>query len=104
MFGNEFQLAQMMGITTGMPALITRVGRPMIMHQHADERLQQAEGIQRLGTAFGMGKVGRQLCGAQDMPPVQLATDAHTGLVGGDILKIKPEKPFYFDANGARLF
>ena len=30
-------------------------------------------------------------------------TDAHTELAGGDILKIKPEKPFYFDASGARV-
>ncbi|MFT4700684.1 MAG: multiple sugar transport system ATP-binding protein [Yoonia sp.] len=30
-------------------------------------------------------------------------TDAHTTLKGGDIVKIRPEKPFYFDAAGARL-
>lgn len=29
-------------------------------------------------------------------------TDAHTQLNEGDIVKIRPEKPFYFDANGAR--
>lgn len=30
-------------------------------------------------------------------------TDAHTGLKGGDTVKIRPENPFYFDASGARL-
>lgn len=30
-------------------------------------------------------------------------TDAHTTLKGGDIVKIRPEKPFYFDATGARM-
>lgn len=30
-------------------------------------------------------------------------TDAHTTLKGGDIVKIRPEKPFYFDASGARV-
>lgn len=29
-------------------------------------------------------------------------TDAHTQLNEGDIVKIRPEKPFYFDADGAR--
>lgn len=30
-------------------------------------------------------------------------TEAHTKLMAGDIVKIKPEKPFYFSADGARL-
>lgn len=30
-------------------------------------------------------------------------TDAHTQLGMGDIVKIKPEKPFYFGADGARI-
>ncbi len=30
-------------------------------------------------------------------------TDAHTTLKGGDIVKISPEKPYYFDATGARV-
>ena len=30
-------------------------------------------------------------------------TDAHTTLKQGDIVKIRPDKPFYFDAAGARL-
>jgi multiple sugar transport system ATP-binding protein len=30
-------------------------------------------------------------------------TDAHTPLKGGDIVKIRPDKPFYFDAAGARM-
>ncbi|MBC6438265.1 MAG: ABC transporter ATP-binding protein [Rhodobacteraceae bacterium] len=30
-------------------------------------------------------------------------TEIHTSLGVGDILKIRPEKPFYFDSNGARL-
>ena len=30
-------------------------------------------------------------------------TDAHTKLTAGNIVKIRPEKPFYFDANGARV-
>lgn len=30
-------------------------------------------------------------------------TDAHTALNSGDIVKIRPDKPFYFDVNGVRL-
>ncbi len=30
-------------------------------------------------------------------------TDAHTQLRSGDIVKIRPNKPFYFDATGARV-
>ncbi len=30
-------------------------------------------------------------------------TDAHTALQSGDVVKIRPDKPYYFDANGARL-
>jgi multiple sugar transport system ATP-binding protein len=30
-------------------------------------------------------------------------TDAHTSLKSGDIVKIRPNNPFYFDASGARL-
>ena len=30
-------------------------------------------------------------------------TEAHTDLKSGDILRIRPENPFYFDATGARL-
>jgi multiple sugar transport system ATP-binding protein len=30
-------------------------------------------------------------------------TDAHTTLSEGDILRIRPEKPFYFNADGARI-
>ena len=30
-------------------------------------------------------------------------TDAHTDLKSGDIVKIRPNKPFYFDATGARV-
>lgn len=30
-------------------------------------------------------------------------TDAHTGLRSGDIVKIQPDKPLYFDADGLRL-
>ena len=30
-------------------------------------------------------------------------TDAHTKLSGGDIVKIRPNNPYYFDADGARV-
>ena len=30
-------------------------------------------------------------------------TDAHTALKAGDIVKIRPQNPFYFDATGARI-
>jgi ABC-type sugar transport system ATPase subunit len=30
-------------------------------------------------------------------------TDAHTRLKSGDIVKIQPDKPLYFDADGMRL-
>ena len=46
-----------MGIAKGIPAFVALVGRPVVMHKHADERRQQAEGVQGLGAAFGMGKI-----------------------------------------------
>jgi multiple sugar transport system ATP-binding protein len=30
-------------------------------------------------------------------------TEAHTLLNEGDIVRIRPEKPFYFDADGVRI-
>ena len=30
-------------------------------------------------------------------------TDAHTALRSGDIVNIQPDRPFYFDATGARI-
>ncbi len=30
-------------------------------------------------------------------------TDAHTALTSGDIVQIQPQRPFYFDATGARI-
>ena len=38
--------------------------------------------------------------GDQDLITV---TDAHTALRAGDIIKIQPDRPFYFDATGARI-
>lgn len=35
--------------------------------------------------------------------PIITVTDAHTALKGGDIIKIQPHKPLYFDAAGMRL-
>ena len=35
--------------------------------------------------------------------PLITVTDAHTSLKGGDIVKIRPQNPYYFDATGARL-
>ncbi|MFC3180837.1 ABC transporter ATP-binding protein [Cypionkella sinensis] len=32
-----------------------------------------------------------------------IVTEAHTPLRSGDILKIQPQNPFYFDANGTRI-
>lgn len=34
---------------------------------------------------------------------VVTVTDAHTDLGPGDILKIRPKRPYYFDTDGARL-
>jgi multiple sugar transport system ATP-binding protein len=35
--------------------------------------------------------------------PIITVTDAHTALKGGDIIKIQPHEPLYFDAAGQRL-
>jgi multiple sugar transport system ATP-binding protein len=35
--------------------------------------------------------------------PIITVTDAHTALKGGDIIKIQPHGPIYFDAAGMRL-
>lgn len=35
--------------------------------------------------------------------PIITVTDAHTALKGGDIIKIQPHEPLYFDAAGMRL-
>ncbi len=34
---------------------------------------------------------------------ITTVTDAHTALRSGDIVKIQPHRPFYFDATGARI-
>ncbi len=34
---------------------------------------------------------------------ITTVTDAHTTLRSGDIVKIQPQRPFYFDATGARI-
>jgi multiple sugar transport system ATP-binding protein len=34
---------------------------------------------------------------------ITTVTDAHTALQSGDIVKIQPHRPFYFDATGARI-
>ena len=35
--------------------------------------------------------------------PIVTVTNAHTDLRPGDIVKIRPQNPFYFDATGARI-
>jgi hypothetical protein len=55
----------MIGIAEGMQALVTLVGRPVVVHEHAEELRQQAACFQGFSTAFGVGQVGRQPCGAE---------------------------------------
>jgi hypothetical protein len=46
----------MVGFTVGVQSAVALVGRPVVVHDDAGEQLQQAEGIARLGAAFGVGK------------------------------------------------
>lgn len=52
------------------------------MHEHAAKARQQAERLQGLGTAFGMGEVGRQVFVGEHVQPLKLPAHAHAGLIG----------------------
>jgi len=67
------------------------------------EQIVQGEGEDSLVTRVEhLGDQTRLHLSFKDHDLVSV-TDAHTPLSEGDIVKIRPEKPFYFDADGARI-
>jgi hypothetical protein len=54
--GQGDELAQVVGVAEGVQASVALVGGPVVVHEDAGEQLQQAEGIERLGAALGVGK------------------------------------------------
>lgn len=83
-------------IFAGAPAKATQIGlRP--------EQIKQGEGedslverVEHLGDQTRLHLTFRD----HDLLTV---TDAHTALKSGDIVKIRPQNPFYFDADGTRI-
>jgi len=71
-----------MGIAEGMPALIAFISGPVVMPQHPDELREQAEGVQRFGTAFRVGEVSGQRRRAEHVQPVQCTIHTQAGFVG----------------------
>ncbi|WP_181704919.1 ABC transporter ATP-binding protein [Chthonobacter rhizosphaerae] len=67
------------------------------------EQIRQGEGEDSLVTRVEhLGDQTRLHLSFRDHAIVTV-TEVHTRLRSGDIVRIRPEKPFYFDASGARL-
>jgi len=84
------------GLFAGAPANAVKIGlRP--------EQIVQGSGEDSLVTRVEhLGDQTRLHLSFKDHDLVSV-TDAHTPLSEGDIVKIRPDKPFYFDADGARI-
>ncbi len=80
----------------GAPRGATHIGlRPEQIRQGEGEE-STVQRVERLGDQTRLHLTFK----AHDLITV---TDAHTALKEGDIVKICPEEPFYFDADGARV-
>jgi len=67
------------------------------------EQIHQGEGEDSLVTRVEhLGDQTRLHLSFRDHDLITV-TDAHTPLTAGDIVKIRPERPHYFDATGARI-
>lgn len=67
------------------------------------EHIRQGDGQEaRVVRVEHLGDQTRLHLTLQDHPVITI-TDAHTALKGGDIIKIQPHKPLYFDAAGMRV-
>jgi multiple sugar transport system ATP-binding protein len=67
------------------------------------EQIVQGEGHESLVTRVEhLGDQTRVHLAFRDRPLVTV-TDAHTRLTAGDIVRIRPERPHYFDAAGVRI-
>lgn len=67
------------------------------------EQIEQGEGLEsRVTRVEHLGDQTRLHLSLRDHDLVTV-TDAHTTLRAGDTLKIRPRRPHYFDANGARI-
>lgn len=80
----------------GAPSSATQIGlRP--------EQIRQGEGEESLvDRVEHLGDQTRLHLKFKDHDVITV-TDAHTQLKSGDIVKIRPDHPFYFDADGARI-
>ena len=80
----------------GAPANAVTIGlRPEQIRQ-GDGQEAMVKRVEHLGDQTRL----HLTCNAHDLITV---TDAHTALRAGDIIKIQPDRPFYFDATGARI-
>ena len=84
------------GLFPGAPPAAVSIGlRP--------EQIEQGEGEEaRVTRVEHLGDQTRLHLNFKDHALITV-TDAHTGLTGGDIVRIRPRNPFYFDASGARI-
>jgi multiple sugar transport system ATP-binding protein len=83
-------------VFAGAPDRATRIGlRPEQIHQGEGED-SRVERVERLGDQTRLHLTFKN----HDLVTV---TDAHTPLRTGDMVKIRPRNPFYFDADGARI-
>lgn len=80
----------------GAPARAVRIGlRPEQIRQGEGDE-STVERVERLGDQTRLHLTFRNHA-------IVTVTDAHTPLRPGDVLPIRPDNPFYFDAEGARL-
>jgi len=77
----EDQFAQMVHITQAVLTGVAPIGLPAIMHAHAMEVCQDADGIQRFVTPFDMHPIVRQLLGRPHMHPVAFARYVQSRLI-----------------------
>jgi len=80
--GDGDELAQVMGVAEGVQALEECIGAPVVVHEHAAETRQQAEFLQCLATALGVGEIGRQAGVGEHVQPLKAPAHAHAGLIG----------------------
>jgi len=76
------QLADVVGVAQAVCALQSFVADQPVVHQHARDALEQAQGFKGLCPALGMrGQPGQGACDGA-VQPVQFAFDANAGFIG----------------------
>jgi hypothetical protein len=73
LFIQEDQFSQMVHITQAVLTGVAPIGLPAIMHAHSVEVFEDANGVQRFVTPFGMHRIVGELLRRAHMHPVALA-------------------------------